>query len=232
MKAYTDHRTKICMHLSLFAAGVVTLLALTAFGAGKPTTEKAAEPAVAEPVQTASVGKPAPNFILPDSDGVSHTLSSLKGKTVVLEWFNDKCPFVGKHYNSGNMQKLQKTYTGKGVVWFSICSSAPGKEGYCTPEEMKQVREERKSNSTATLLDPAGDVGRLYGARTTPHMFVIDPKGTLAYDGAIDSIRSTDPEDVAKAEPYFAEALDEVLAGKPVTRPATTPYGCSVKYAK
>jgi peroxiredoxin len=221
------HR-KILPDVLALALGAALVLGLSGVRAGEdPEGGKAIE---ASP--QARIGQAAPDFTLPDTEGVEHSLSALKDKVVVLEWFNNECPFVQKHYESGNMPNLQKKYTGEGVVWLTICSSAPGKQGYYPAEEMKKVREERKAGSTATLLDPEGDVGRLYGAKTTPHMFVIDTKGVLAYDGAIDSIRSTDRSDIDKAEPYFAQAVDEVLAAKPVTNPTTTPYGCSVKYAK
>lgn len=176
------------------------------------------------------IDKPAPNFTLKDVEGKSHSLADFKGKFVVLEWINFDCPFVGKHYRSGNMQNLQKTYTAKGVVWLAICSSAPGKQGHFTAEVIKKRLAEAKAAPTAYLTDEDGTVGKLYGAKTTPHMFIIDPKGTLVYAGGIDDIRSTDVADIAKAKNYVTAALDEALAGKPVTEKVTTPYGCSVKY--
>ncbi len=176
------------------------------------------------------IDKPAPNFTLKDVEGKSHSLADFKGKFVVLEWINFDCPFVGKHYHSGNMQKLQQTYTAKGVVWLAICSSAPGKQGHFTTEVIKKRLAEAKAAPTAYLIDADGTAGKLYGAKTTPHMFIIDPKGTLVYAGGIDDIRSTDVADIAKAKNYVAAALDEALAGKPVTEKVTTPYGCSVKY--
>jgi peroxiredoxin len=178
----------------------------------------------------AEIGKSAPNFTLPDSNGISHSLSDYEGKIVVLEWLNHGCPFVGKHYNSGNMQKLQKAYTDKGVIWFSIISSAPGKQGYCTPEEANEITAEKHAVPTAVLLDPEGTVGKLYGAKTTPHMFIIGKDGKLVYNGGIDDIRSTNVEDIAKAKNYVQMALDELLAGKEVTVKTSQPYGCSVKY--
>jgi len=178
----------------------------------------------------ALVGKPAQGFTLPDSNGKDHSLSEYKGKIVVLEWLNHGCPFVKKHYNSGNMQKLQKTYTEKGVIWFSIISSAPGKQGYCTPEEASEITKQKKAYPTAVLLDPDGDVGKLYGAKTTPHMFIINSDGMLVYNGAIDDIRSTKIEDISKAKNYAQIALDEVMAGKEVSIQTSQPYGCSVKY--
>jgi peroxiredoxin len=178
----------------------------------------------------AEIGKSAPDFTLPDSNGKSHSLSDYKGKIVVLEWLNHGCPFVKKHYNSGNMQALQKAYAEKGVIWFSIISSAPGKQGYCTPEQANEVIKEKNAAPAALLLDPEGSVGKLYGAKTTPHMFIINKEGELVYNGGIDDIRSTDVEDVAKAKNYVQIALDELLAGKEITDKSSQPYGCSVKY--
>ncbi len=178
----------------------------------------------------AEVGKAVPDFTLPDSHGKSHSLSDYAGKIVVLEWLNHGCPFVQKHYDSGHMQKLQKTYTEKGVVWFSIISSAPGKQGYCTPEQAVEITKEKSAVPTAVLLDPEGNVGKSYGAKTTPHMFIISKEGILVYNGAIDDIRSTDVDDVAKAQNYVQMALDELLAGKEISVKTSQPYGCSVKY--
>lgn len=177
-----------------------------------------------------SVGETAPDFTLPDSHGKSHSLSDYKGKIVVLEWLNHGCPFVQKHYNSGNMQKLQKTYTGQGIIWFSVISSAPGKQGYMTPEEATEAVKQKKAAPTGVLLDPEGTVGKLYGAKTTPHMFIIDSDGVLVYNGGIDDIRSANPTDIDKAKNYVQMALDELLAGKQVTEKTSQPYGCSVKY--
>lgn len=176
------------------------------------------------------VGKPAPDFTLTDSNGQTHRLSDYKGKVVVLEWLNHGCPFVQKHYNSGNMQKLQQTYTDKDVVWFSICSSAPGTQGHMTPDEANQIKKEKNSAATAILIDESGKVGRLYDARRTPEMYVIDAEGILVYRGAIDSNSSADPATIEGATNYVAEALDAVLTGKPVPNPVTRPYGCTVKY--
>jgi peroxiredoxin len=178
----------------------------------------------------ATVGAAAPDFTLTDARGTKRTLSSSKGKVVVLEWVNYNCPFVKKHYGSGNMQKLQAAYTGKGVVWYSINSSAPGKEGFFAPDVIDTLFKERKAASTAYLIDSDGTVGHLYGAKTTPHMFVIDTTGKLVYAGGIDDKPSTDLEDIAGARNYVQAALDETLAGKPVTTSSTASYGCSVKY--
>ncbi len=175
-------------------------------------------------------GHQAPDFALGAADGKTYHLSDFKGKYVVLEWFNKDCPFTRKHYDSGNMQRLQETYRKKGVDWLSICSSAPGQQGFLTKADAVKQRIDDKVQSTATLLDPEGKVGRLYGAKTTPHMFVINPKGTLIYDGAIDNNDSPDPGDIPKSKNYVAMALDNALAGKPVEPSSTKPYGCSVKY--
>ena len=176
------------------------------------------------------VGQPAPAFTLTDSNGQSHSLSDFKGKFVVLEWLNHGCPFVKKHYDSGNMQNLQKEYTGKEVVWLSIASSAPGKQGHMSPAETNQAKEEKGSAATAVLLDEDGTVGQLYGAKVTPELYVINPEGDLIYAGAIDDKRSVDAADVEGATNYVKQALDEALAGQPVSNSKTEAYGCSVKY--
>ena len=178
----------------------------------------------------AKVGAPAPDFSAKDIDGKTVKLSGYQGKYVVLEWHNQGCPYVKKHYNSSNMQKLQAKWTQKGVIWLSIISSAKGKEGYVTADEEKTYLKEKSASPTDVLLDSDGIAGKLYSAKTTPHMFVIDPKGTLIYDGAIDDKPSTDVKDVEGAKNYVSAALDEAMAGKPVTTSSTRPYGCSVKY--
>jgi peroxiredoxin len=177
------------------------------------------------------VGKAAPNFTLPDTNGKTHSLADLKGKYVVLEWYQPDCPFVRKHYKSGNMQSLQKQYTSKGVVWLSIDSSAPGQEGNYPAEKLNQIASSDGAARSALLLDPDGKVGRLYGAKTTPDMYIIDPTGKLVYQGAIDDKRSTDLSDVQTATNYVKTALDASMSGKTVSTTATRPYGCSVKYA-
>lgn len=177
-----------------------------------------------------SIGQAAPEFSLSDIHGQTRTLSEFKGKYVVLEWVNPDCPFVKKHYSGGNMQGLQKTYTEKGVIWLSINSSAAGKQGNYSPEEWVSLQAEKNVSATATLLDPDGVVGHQYGAKTTPHLFIVDPAGNLIYQGAIDDKSSTDSADIASSTNYVAKALDEVLAGKPVSVSETKPYGCSVKY--
>ena len=177
------------------------------------------------------IGQPAPDFSLTDCSGKKVSLSDYKGKVVVLEWVNHNCPFVAKHYGSGNMQKLQADATAKGVTWLSISSSAPGKPGYASPADASKKCTETQSAATAYLLDETGEVGKTYGAKVTPEMYVIDAKGVLVYHGAIDDKKSTNPGDIAGAKNYVAAALDEVLAGKPVSTPKSDPYGCGVKYA-
>ncbi|MFP5307458.1 MAG: redoxin domain-containing protein [Gammaproteobacteria bacterium] len=179
---------------------------------------------------TPSVGEPAPSFSTTDSTGKTVALGDFAGKYVVLEWTNDGCPFVQKHYSSGNMQALQKDTTDDGAVWLSVISSAPGKQGHVDGAGADALTRSRDAHPTHVLLDENGDVGRLYGAKTTPHMFIVDPKGTLVYAGDIDSIPSADPADIPKAKPYVKLALAEAMAGKPVSEAVTKPYGCSVKY--
>ena len=176
------------------------------------------------------VGSTAPDFSVTDSKGKTHSLSQYKGKYVVLEWFNPDCPFVKKHYGSGNMQKLQEEFTGKGVVWLSVDSSAPGKEGNLSPEQAEKKMTEWKTKSTAFLIDADGKAGQAYGAKNTPHMFVINPEGKIIYEGAIDSKASANPNDIPSSTNYVRVALDEAMAGKKVSNPTTRPYGCSVKY--
>ena len=178
----------------------------------------------------AIVGQPAPPVELKDSNGKAVKLADFKGKFVVLEWVNFECPFVRKHYGSGNMQKLQKEYTAKEVVWLTICSSAKGKQGYMTATGARDALKERGASPTRFLLDPNGTAGKAYGAKTTPHMFVVDPKGTLLYAGAIDDKPSTNQADVPVAKNYVVAALDAAMAGKPVETASTQSYGCSVKY--
>jgi peroxiredoxin len=176
-------------------------------------------------------GAKAPAFTLKNVKGEKISLADQKGKVVVLEWLNFDCPFVHKHYSSGNMQKLQAAYTGKDVVWLSIASSAEGKEGYYLPKELGARAEKEGSKASQVLVDADGKVGKEYDAKTTPHMIVIDKEGKVAYTGAIDSIASTDIADLEKADSYVSAALDSVLAGKPVDKTKTQPYGCPVKYA-
>ena len=179
----------------------------------------------------AKVGEPAPDFQATDSNGQVHKLSNERGKFVVLEWHNNGCPYTQKHYESGNMQRLQKAWTDKGVVWFTVISSTQGQQGYVTAQQENEYLKQMKASPTAALLDPQGEVGRLYSAKTTPHMFVINPAGVLIYDGAIDDKATTEQADIASAKNYVSQALEEAAAGKPVSTPTSRPYGCSVKYA-
>ena len=176
------------------------------------------------------VGATAPDFTLADSHGTAHTLSQYKGKVVVLEWNNPKCPFVGKHYGSGNMQRQQAAATAAGAIWLTINSSASGTQGGVDGAAANAYVAKVGGKQTAYLLDPTGKVGHLYGARTTPHMYVIDQAGVLRYMGGIDSIKSTDQDDVAKATQYVPQALSDLAAGKPLRTPVAEPYGCSVEY--
>jgi len=178
------------------------------------------------------VGEPAPTFSATDSNGNTQRLSDHKGKFVVLEWHNQGCPYTKKHYESGNMQRLQKDWTGKGVVWFTVISSAPGKQGYVTAAQENDYVKRINASPTAVLMDPQGTLGRLYGAKTTPHMYIIDPSGNLIYNGAIDDHPTADQADISGSKNYVSAALGEALAGKPVTTASTTPYGCSVKYSE
>lgn len=178
----------------------------------------------------ATVGKPAPDFTLTDLDGKSVKLADFKGKHVVLEWHNHACPFVVKHYDSGNMQSLQNKYDARDTVWLSINSTNTGHQDYLSNEQNKAYLAAKKAAPDAYLPDPDGKVGNDYGARTTPHMYVINPAGTLVYAGAIDDKRSTNVADVKTAKNFLVAALEESKAGKPVSNPSTTPYGCSVKY--
>jgi peroxiredoxin len=176
------------------------------------------------------VGSAAPEFSLPDANGKTHSLADFKGKYVVLEWFNPECPFVKKHYGSDNMQKLQADYTSKGVVWLTIDSNAPGTQGSITAEQAQKIMSGWKTHQTALLLDPDGKVGRAYGAKNTPDMVIINPDGKIVYEGAIDSKATPNPADIPTSTNYVKAALDESIAGKPVSHPSTRPYGCSVKY--
>lgn len=186
--------------------------------------------AASDAAAAATVGQPAPAFELVDSTGQTHSLAEFAGKTVVLEWTNHECPFVGKHYGAGNMQAQQRDATADDVVWLTVNSSAPGQQGHVDGAAAERIRGQARAAQTAYLLDPDGTAGRAYGAKTTPHMYVIDPKGVLRYAGAIDSIPSPDTADIAKAKQHVPQALAELAAGKPVSVAVTRPYGCSVKY--
>ncbi len=176
------------------------------------------------------IGQPAPDFTATDSKGHSLRLSQYHGKTVVLEWTNADCPYTRKHYTSGNMQSVQALAQKNGVVWLTIISSAPGKQGYVDGPGADALTQSRGAVPSAVLLDPTGTLGRLYDAKTTPHMFVIDKNGALQYMGGIDSIATTDVSDIAHAQPYLKEAMLAVAQGSPVAHPVTRPYGCSIKY--
>lgn len=197
------------------SAFVATTLALAAAGA----------------IAAATVGQPAPAFTAVDTAGKAVSLADFKGKHVVLEWVNPGCPFVVKHYNSANMQGTQKEAAAKGVVWLAINSTAPDATDFKAPAAMAQWMQGHKAAATATLMDADGKVGKAYGARTTPHMYIINPAGTLVYAGAIDSKPSSNPADIPSATNHVNAALAETLAGKPVTMASTKPYGCSVKYS-
>lgn len=175
-------------------------------------------------------GKAAPEFTAVDTAGKSVSLAALKGKTVVLEWTNHDCPYVRKHYGTSTMQNLQRDATAKDVVWLTVISSSPGQQGFVEALEADKLTADRKAAPTAVLLDSGGKVGRLYGATTTPHMFVIDKAGTLVYMGGIDDKPTTAPDSVKTARPYVREALDALAEGKPIATASTRPYGCSVKY--
>jgi hypothetical protein len=203
------------MIVRYFAQFALILLAFAGFAAH------------ADPV----IGQPAPAFSGKTADGKTLDLQSLKGKTVVLEWTNHECPFVKKHYDSGNIPQLQKDAVAKGIVWLQVISSAPGKEGYVDGATAAKLNVQRGAAPTNTLLDPEGSIGKLYGAKTSPHLFIIDPQGTLVYKGGIDSIPSADQSDIAKAENYVKSALGELAAGKKVSKDSTQPYGCTVKYS-
>ena len=195
------------------------------------TTALVASDATApETVQTATVDKAAPNFTLTDVNGKTHSLSDFKGKFVVLEWVNFDCPFVKKHYGAKNMQTLQAAYTKKEVVWLSICSSNKGKQGYFEGKELTDRITAEGHSASAYLLDTDGKVGKLYGAKTTPNMYVINPEGVLIYAGAIDNTPSPNPDDIKTSTNYVAAALDAAMAGKPVAVKTSAPYGCGVKY--
>ena len=179
----------------------------------------------------AVIGQPAPAFTTVDADGKTVSLSDFKGKHVVLEWVNPGCPYVQKHYNSGNMPATQKAVTAKGVTWLSVTSTAKDAGDYRPPKDLVGWIQGKGGSPSATLIDESGKIGRAYGARTTPHMYLIDPQGKLLYAGAIDSKPTSNPSDIATATNYVNQAVGEALAGKPVSQPTTRAYGCSIKYA-
>ncbi len=177
-----------------------------------------------------NVATTAPNFKLMGDDSKTHTLKEYAGKIVVLEWFNEGCPFVKKHYESNNMQKLQENYTKKGIIWLSIISSAKGKQGYRTVADVSKIQKKWNIKSSNILFDPEGKVGKLYGAKTTPHMFIVNREGKIVYQGAIDSKASTDPADIPSSTNYVDQALKQVMSHQKIKVGRTSPYGCSVKY--
>jgi peroxiredoxin len=179
---------------------------------------------------TATIGSPAPAFTAIDTRGQSQSLTALKGKWVVLEWFSHECPYTRKHYSTDNMQALQREYTGRGVTWLSIVSSAPGKEGFTSVERANALTADKRAVPTAVIRDTAGVIGHLYGARNTPQLVVIDPRGVLRYNGAIDDKPTTDTADVSRAKNYLRAALNSGMAGKTIAIPTTQPYGCTVQY--
>lgn len=201
------------------------VIPLLGFGAGLLACLLMPVNATAEAV----VGKAAPAFSVADADGKTHSLSDYQGQWLVLEWFNKDCPYVKKHYGSNNMQSLQAKYADK-VQWLTLVSSAEGKQGYLTPEAAKAVQADHKLAAAALLLDTDGSVGKAYGAKTTPHLFIINPAGEVVYAGAIDDNDSANPAVIPTSKNYVAAALDEALAGKPVTTSSSRPYGCGVKY--
>jgi peroxiredoxin len=200
------------LHSTLIAT-TLSLAAFSAFAAVKP-------------------GELAPDFQGKDSNGKTQSLSQYKGKYVVLEWANQGCPYEQKHYNSGNMESLQKQWTTKGVVWLSVISSAPGQQGFVSPAQENEYLTKMHAAPSAAILDPSGAIGKLYTAKTTPHMFVIDPSGKLIYEGAVDDQPTPDPASLKGAKNYVSTALNESMAGKAVTTQTTRPYGCSVKYGE
>jgi hypothetical protein len=211
------------MNVRLFAAALTSAVALGC----APGVDIDAIAAAA----TAKVGDPAPGFTLVDSTGTPRSLADFAGRTVVLEWTNHECPFVKKHYGADNMQAQQRETTAGDIVWLTVNSSAPGQQGHLDGTGAERIRSGAKAAQTAYLLDPDGTTGRAYGAMTTPHMYVVDPGGVLRYAGAIDSIPSANPGDIAKATQYVPQALAELAAGQAVSVAVTRPYGCAVKYA-
>lgn len=202
---------------ALKTAKLSLAVAFLAFGAA---------PVMAKP----EIGKPAPAFKGVDANGKTWSLTDLRGKTVVLEWTNDGCPYVQKHYSTGNMQGLQKAAAADGVVWLSVISSAEGTQGYVKGPEANRLTKERDAAPAAVILDPSGEIGKAYDAQTTPHMYIVSREGELVYMGGIDDNPSSDPATVKTAKNYVSLALSEIKEGKPVSNPVTRPYGCSVKY--
>ncbi len=206
-----NRKSPVHAHLAVIVAAVLTLASTT-------------------PAHAAQVGTPAPDFHGTDSNGKTQSLDQYKGKYVVLEWHNHDCPYTIKHYKSGNMQSLQKEWTAKGVVWFTVISSAPGTQGYVDADQENAYMKNMGAQPTAAILDPKGVIGHLYEAKTTPNMFVIDPSGKLIYAGAIDDHATPEISDIQSSKNYVSAALSEAMNGKAVQTPVTRPYGCSVKY--
>jgi len=206
-----NRKSHVHAHLAAIVAAVLTLASTT-------------------PARAIQVGAPAPDFHGTDSNGKTQSLDQYKGKYVVLEWHNHDCPYTIKHYRSGNMQSLQKQWTAKGVVWFTVISSAPGEQGYVDAGQENAYMKKMGAQPTAAILDPKGEVGHLYGAKTTPNMFIIDPSGKLIYAGAIDDRPTPEISDIQSSKNYVSAALSEAMNGKAVQTPVTRPYGCSVKY--
>jgi peroxiredoxin len=240
--AYRTALASIALSLAIGAFGAACQPEAPASGSSTPTKDPAAGSTVNNKDQAGTakgtpavassgpeIGKPAPDFRLTDLDGKEHKLSALKGKTVVLEWFNPGCPFVKANYSQGSLKGMAKRHTDKGVVWLTINSGAAGKQG-AGAEANKEGRE-KFAMTTPILLDESGEVGRAYGAKTTPHMYIVNPEGVLVYKGAIDNTPGSDPEKDEKVINYVEDALNELAAGKPITTKETEPYGCSVKYA-
>ena len=208
-----------------------TVLAAGLSGAAAIAIDVALAPTIAYPAAQARIGAAAPAFKLTDSNGKAISLADFTGRTVVLEWTNHDCPYVRKHYGGNNMQMLQKKWTAQGVVWLTLISSAPGTEGYVSGDEANKLTLARGAAPSNVLLDPSGEVGRAYGAQTTPHMYVIKGDGTLAYMGGIDDKPTTRLEDLKTAKNFVDAALTELAQGKPVSITTARPYGCSVKYS-
>ena len=208
-----------------------TFLSLAVAVVASYTATACTESSEAAPIpESPPVNQPAPAFTVSDTKGKSHSLESYRGKWVVLEWFNHDCPYTKKHYKSDNMQGLQREYTAKGVVWISVISSAPGKQGYGSASDIDQQTAEKKASPSFVVRDTAGVLGRMYGARNTPHLFAIDPDGVLRYAGAIDDKPTSKAKDVQGAKNYLKAALDAGLSGQPIAVATTQPYGCDVKY--
>jgi len=204
---------------------------LLALAIGASYTATACTESEAAPVpESPPVNQPAPAFTVTDTKGKTHSLDSYRGKWVVLEWFNHDCPYTKKHYKSDNMQALQREYTAKNVVWISVISSAPGKDGYGSAADIDQQMIEKKAAPSFVVRDTAGVLGRMYGARNTPQLFAIDPEGVLRYAGAIDDKPTSKAKDVQGAKNYLKAALDAGLAGQPIAVSTSQPYGCDVKY--